>query len=167
MKWKELKIPMMLNRLLAHLILDRSTLPKMSFVSYTPCLMEKIDGTVTEGCYSKDFRGSLQEVTRARLFEANFETTDDIWGNGRYSTEDKFYAIMEKVHHFTGLDVSFEISQMLAFDAFILNEDCHTNNIHFLYNPKLDTWQLAPIFDNGLSLLSDIKDYPLVKLINY
>lgn len=150
----------------AYLILDSSTLPKMSFISYTPCLIEKSDGTVTEGCYSKDFRGGLQEVTLERLFEANFDTTDDILGNVRYSTEDKFLAIMEKVHHFTGLDVSFEISQMLAFDAFILNEDRHTNNIQFLYDSKSNTWQLAPIFDNGLSLLSDTKDYPLVKPIS-
>jgi hypothetical protein len=70
---------------------------------------------------------------------------------------------MEKVHHFTGLDISHEIAQMLAFDAFILNEDRHTNNILFLFNPNTEAWQLAPLFDHGLSLLSDLKDYPLDK----
>jgi hypothetical protein len=150
----------------ASLILSCSTLPKNSFVSYTPCLIEKYDGTVTEGCYSKDFRGSLQEVSLERLFEANFETTDDILTNRRYSTIDKFQAIMEKIHTFTGLDVSNEIAQMLAFDAFILNEDRHTNNILFLYHPTTGEWQLAPIFDHGLSLMSDIKDYPLNKPIS-
>jgi hypothetical protein len=147
----------------AYLILNSSTLPKISFVPYIPCLIEKHDGTVSEGCYSKDFRGSLQEITLERLFEANFETTDDILNNIRYSTEDKFYSIMDKVYHFTGLDVSHKVAQMLAFDAFILNEDRHTNNILFLFDPKTETWQLAPIFDHGLSLLSDIKDYPLSK----
>ncbi len=147
----------------AYLILNCSTLPKASFVSYTPCLIVKYDGTVTEGCYSKDFRGPLQEVTLERLFEANFETTDDVLTKTGYSTQDKFSAIMDKVHHFTGLDVSYEIAQMLAFDAFILNEDRHTNNILFLFNPKTEAWQLAPIFDHGLSLLSDLKDYPLGK----
>jgi hypothetical protein len=44
----------------------------------TLCLIEKPDGTVTEDCYSKDFRGSLQEVTLERFFKTNFETTDDI-----------------------------------------------------------------------------------------
>lgn len=150
----------------AFLILDSSNLPKTSFIPYTPCIIKKSDGTVTEGCYSNDFRGSLQEVTLERLFEVNFETTDDILGNGRYSTEDKFNAVLEKVHLFTGQDVSLEISQMLAFDAFILNEDRHTNNILFLYNPITAVWKLAPIFDNGLSLLSDLKDYPMSKPID-
>ncbi|WP_181833261.1 hypothetical protein [Bacillus taeanensis] len=132
----------------ASLVLDSSTLPKTSFVPYVPCLIEKHDGTVVEGCYSIDFRGHLQEVTLERLFEANFETTDEILTNTRCSTADKFNAIMEKAHQFTGLDVSDKIAQMLAFDAFILNEDRHTNNLLFL-------------FDHGLSLLSDVKDYPL------
>ena len=118
----------------AYLILDCSTLPRTSFVSYTPC-----------------------------LFEAHFETTDDILNHTPYSTIDKFKAIMDKVHLFTELDVSLEVAQMLAFDALILNEDRHTNNILFLFNPVKEVWQLAPIFDHGLSLLSDLKDYPLDK----
>jgi hypothetical protein len=145
----------------SYLVLSCSTLPKTSYVAYTPCLIEKPDGTIAKGCYSKDFRGSLQEVSLERLFEANFETTDEILSNVRYSTKDKFHALMEKVQQFTGLDISSEVSQMLAFDAFILNEDRHTNNILFLYNSKKEKWQLSPIFDNGLSLLSDVKDYPL------
>lgn len=145
----------------ASLILECSTLPKTSFVSYTPCLIEKPDGVIVEGCYSNDFRGHLQEVTLERLFEANFETTNDILSNTRYSTEDKFHFIMDKVFRFTGLDVSQKLAQMLAFDALILNEDRHTNNILFLFDSKTEAWQLAPFFDHGLSLLSDVKDYPL------
>ncbi|KIY22451.1 hypothetical protein [Mesobacillus subterraneus] len=137
------------------LVLDSSTLPKNSFIPYIPCLIEKQDGTVKEGCYSVDFRGHLQEVTLERLFEANFETTDDILNNTRYSVEDRFHLITDKVHQFTGLDVSHQIAQMLAFDTFILNEDRHTNNIFLLFDPKMEAWQLAPIFDHGLSLLSD------------
>ncbi|OXS78715.1 hypothetical protein B1B05_08995 [Domibacillus enclensis] len=66
---------------------------------------------------------------------------------------------MEQVQTFTGLDVRMEVARMLAFDALILNEDRHTNNILFLYDPFEKTWQLTPLFDNGLSLLSDEKDY--------
>ena len=53
------------------------------------------------------------------------------------------------------------LTKMLAFDALVLNEDRHTNNLLFLYDFKLDTWKLAPLFDHGLSLLSDVKDYPI------
>lgn len=143
------------------LLLESSTIPSTSYVTYTPCFIEKPDGTVKEGCYSRDFRGKLQEVTLERIFEANFETTDNILNNDRFSTKIKFQLIIEKIHQYTGLEVSHEISQMLALDAFILNEDRHTNNILFLYNPKSGKWKLAPIFDNGLGLLSDTKDYPL------
>ncbi|WP_373894729.1 hypothetical protein ACUL41_17475 [Virgibacillus natechei] len=142
------------------LVLQSSTIPSTSYVSYTPCLIEMPDGTVKESCYSKDFRGTLQEVTLERLFEAIFETTNDILNNERYSTDNKFQLIMKKIYQFTGLGVSHEISQMLAFDAFILNEDRHTNNILFLFDPNSGNWKLAPIFDNGLSLLSNVKDYP-------
>ena len=58
------------------------------------------------------------------------------------------------------------LTKTLAFDALILNEDRHTNNLLFLYHFKLDTWKLAPLFDHGLSLLSDVKDYPLGVDIN-
>ena len=52
-------------------------------------------------------------------------------------------------------------SFLLAIDAFFLNEDRHTNNIAVIRNEKTKEFKMAPIFDNGLSLLSDINDYEL------
>lgn len=98
-------------------------------------------------------------MTLERLFEANFTSTDPILYDKSLSTLEKFEQIMQQVEVFTGLNVRAEIARLLAFDALILNEDRHTNNIVFLYNPIKKTWRLAPIFDNGLSLLSDEKDY--------
>jgi len=71
--------------------------------------------------------------------------------------------LTKKIQEYTGLNVSTELARVLAFDALILNEDRHTNNILFLYDPIQKSWELAPIFDHGLSFLSDIKDYPLGK----
>ena len=147
----------------ATLLLKSTTLHHSQFVSYTPCRIEEANGNMSEGCYSLDFRGVKQEVTLERLFEANYSTTDPILNDIRYSTEDKFKMMIEQIQDFTHLDLSVEIGRMLAFDAFILNEDRHTNNILFLYEPSTQQWELAPIFDNGLSLLSDLKDYPLGK----
>lgn len=144
---------------LASLILDHSTLQKKDYVKYYPCEIVLPDGDTSIGCYSYDFRGKLQEVTLERLFEANFTSTDPILNDKSLSTGEKFEQIMQQVQHFTGLDVRLDIARLLAFDALILNEDRHTNNILFLYNPVEKLWQLAPIFDNGLSLLSDEKDY--------
>ncbi|OAH58704.1 hypothetical protein AWH48_17085 [Domibacillus aminovorans] len=144
------------------LILECSTLTSEEYVSYTPCLLAFPDGHESIGCYSNDFRGlQKQEVSLERLFESNFESTSDIFDNKNYSTVDKFQALTEKIHVFTGLDTRKALARMLAFDAFILNEDRHTNNILFLYHTKENTWQLAPMFDHGLSLLSDVKDYPM------
>ncbi|WP_342528201.1 hypothetical protein MKY84_04990 [Chryseomicrobium sp. FSL W7-1435] len=152
--------------MLASLLLENSTLHKEDYVSYHPCKIELPSGEVTKGCYSYDFRGRLQEVTLERLFEANFTSTDAILNNTNLSTHQKFEAVFQKVEEFTGLNVRLEVSRLLAFDALILNEDRHTNNIVFLYNASEEEWQLAPIFDNGLSLLSDVKDYPVSRPIS-
>lgn len=151
----------------ASLILSASSLPFLEYVSYTPCPLVFADGRESSGCYSEDFRGLYkQEVSLERLFEANFESTADLLGHRTYSTADKFTALTEKIHQFTGLDTTHTLSRMFAFDAFILNEDRHTNNILFLYDIKEASWQLAPMFDHGLSLLSDTKDYPMSVDIN-
>ncbi len=144
---------------LATLVLSCSTLQEKKYVKYYPCEIILPDGELSRGCYSEDFRGKLQEVTLERLFEANFTSTNPILNDTSLSTTEKFEQIMEQVQNFTGLNVREEITRLLAFDALILNEDRHTNNILFLYNPLDKVWQLAPIFDNGLSLLSDEKDY--------
>lgn len=144
---------------LASLVLACSTLQEKDYVKYYPCEIVLPNGETSIGCYSHDFRGKLQEVTLERLFEANFTSTDPILYDISLSTMEKFEQIIQQVKVFTGLNIRAEISRLLAFDALILNEDRHTNNILFLYNPVEKTWQLAPIFDNGLSLLSDEKDY--------
>lgn len=147
----------------ASLVLEHSTLKKTDYVAYHLCEIILPDGEKSEGCYSFDFRGKLQEVTLERLFEANFTSTDAILNDKGLSTFEKFEQIMQQVQEFIGLDVRTEIARLLAFDALILNEDRHTNNILFLYDPVNNTWQLALIFDNGLSLLSDEKDYTVGK----
>jgi hypothetical protein len=149
--------------ILASLVLSCTTLVPDAYVTYYSCLIELPGGEPSVGCYSHDFRGKLQEVTLERLFEANFTSTDLILDNKSLSTADKFEQVMAQIAQFTGLDVRLDIARLLAFDALILNEDRHTNNILFLYSPTEKSWQLAPIFDNGLSFLSDEKDYELGK----
>lgn len=145
---------------LASLILSCSTLTEREYVKYHLCEILLPNGETSLGCYSYDFREKWQEVTLERLFEANFSSTDSILNNTALSTEEKFEQLMRQVELYIGSDVRKEVVRMLAFDALILNEDRHTNNILFLYNPMKKSWRLAPIFDNGLSFLSDEKDYP-------
>ena len=146
----------------ASLILKSSTLDPSEYVLYEPCKIQFENGQVAKGCYSFDFRGTeQQEVSLERLFETHFESTSDILENTKLSTKEKIEQVVEKVQLFTKLDIMLPLTRMLAFDSLILNEDRHTNNLLFLYNFKLNTWKLAPLFDHGLSLLSDVKDYPL------
>lgn len=149
-----------LSEYVASLILKSSTLASDEYVVYYPCKLLFPTCQTYFGCYSYDFRDKKQEVTLERLFEMNFQTTSDILSDNRLSTLDKFNIIVEKIKEFTNLDIKNSFARMLAFDALILNEDRHTNNILFLYDINSFTWQLAPLFDHGLSLLSDEKDYP-------
>ena len=66
------------------------------------------------------------------------------------------------VEETTGIkDAGRYFSVLLALDAFFLNEDRHTNNIAVLRDEKTKAFRFAPIFDNGLALLSDTNDYSL------
>ncbi|MEK4091626.1 hypothetical protein MHH85_13245 [Viridibacillus sp. FSL E2-0187] len=66
---------------LTSLVLECSTLTPSKFVVYYPCIIQLADGEQFDGCYSLDFRGTKQEVTIERLFEANFSSTDSITSN--------------------------------------------------------------------------------------
>lgn len=71
--------------------------------------------------------------------------------------------MVDFVEKHTGIrDFGRYLTAMLEVDAFFLNEDRHTNNIAVLYDDTDETYSLCPLFDNGLSLLSDTSlDFPL------
>lgn len=62
-----------------------------------------------------------------------------------------------------------DIYHIIIVDYIIMNRDRHGANIEVLYNEKNNNYSLAPIFDNGLSLLSpsfkdaEIKEYDVLK----
>ncbi len=58
----------------------------------------------------------------------------------------------------TGLDCREYLSQTLTLDMLILNEDRHFHNLGVIRGH--DSYRLAPIFDNGFSLLCDYSRYP-------
>lgn len=55
------------------------------------------------------------------------------------------------------------IYQMLVIDFLILNRDRHGANIEVLQDPKVKAIRLAPIFDNGLSLVCSAKTDDLLE----
>lgn len=74
------------------------------------------------------------------------------------STEERIEVVVNEVKKITGItNFGDYLSFMLSFDQAVLNEDRHFGNICVLKGEN--GYRLCPIFDNGLSLLSDIKDY--------
>lgn len=147
-----------ISEYLASKVLQHSTLEPHEYVNYGLCWVEKEKGVLVKGCYSEDFTKNDQTIlTLARLLETlQYQTRGRVWKNG--TPLEKMTEVIDAVHKATDYDMTDYLRKVFTLDALILNEDRHLNNIAFLYNggSELDT---APIFDNGLSLLSDINDY--------
>ncbi len=58
-----------------------------------------------------------------------------------------------------------DIYHILIIDYIIMNRDRHGANIEVLFNNKTKQYHIAPIFDNGLSLLSP--NYKYEDIVNY
>ena len=115
------------------------------------------------GCVSKDFKEDYEMLIPIEKLHRQY------FGKGladaiakEYSVQDKISYTVNFIEETTGLrDVGKYFAVMLTVDAFFLNEDRHTNNIAVLRNEKTKKYRFAPIFDNGLSLLSDTNEYLL------
>lgn len=115
------------------------------------------------GCVSKDFKEDYEMLIPIEKLHRQY------FGKGladaiakKYSVQDKISYTVNFIEEITGLkDVGKYFAVMLTVDAFFLNEDRHTNNIAVLRDEKTKKYRFAPIFDNGLSLLSDTNEYLL------
>ena len=121
----------------------------------------KYDGKEGIGCVSKDFKEDYEMLIPIEKLHRQY------FGKGladaiaeKYSVQDKISYTVNFIEEITGLkDVGEYFAVMLAIDAFFLNEDRHTNNIAVIRDEKTKKYRFAPIFDNGLSLLSDTNEY--------
>jgi hypothetical protein len=121
------------------------------------------DMCVVNGDYatmSKDFLAGLEDETvkslHAIVTGAPIEPMlEKLTGN------ELFRYVREIVHRGIGLDISTpevfrKLSLLLQFDALVLNEDRHFNNIKFVNNGG--AWDLSIAFDFDCSLFSCIED---------
>lgn len=123
----------------------------------------KFDNKISVGCVSDNFRETYEMLVPLEKLHRQY------FGKGfanaiaeKDETADKIKYTVEFVEKVTGLkNVGEYLATILAIDAFFLNEDRHTNNIAVIRNEKTKKFRFAPIFDNGLSLLSDTNDYIL------
>lgn len=84
---------------------------------------------------------------------------DKIKGLSKLNGKDAVSYVIDSVYEITGLNIESYLATTFIIDSIILNEDRHLNNICLIQ--KGSSYRLSPIFDNGLSLLSDLNDYPM------
>ncbi len=141
-------------------MLARSSLS--NFVMYEPVMIQ-MDGRVLPGCASKNFRANHETLIPLERLHRAFKGDGLAKTAGHLPTvEERIGYAVDFVEQVTGLN-SFGryLATVFELDAFLLNEDRHTNNLAVIRNEDTMAFRLCPIFDNGLSLLSDINDYPL------
>lgn len=129
--------------------------PMKDYVPYDLCnIVDK--GKTFIGCCAKEFKEEDEfEITLARTFEKYAISFDRM--TKKMSTKEKFDFIVNTIKDIYKINISKELSLMLALDSFTLNTDRHQNNISFLI--KSEKVRLSPIFDNGLSLLANRHDF--------
>ena len=140
-------------------ILSKSNIK--NFVSYEPAQI-LLEGKKMNGCASKNFKNDNEcLITLEKLHRSYFGTGLADKLAHITNTKDKIKYTVDFVTDITGLkDFEKYLTVMLEIDAIFLNEDRHTNNIAVIRNETTKKYRLCPYFDNGLSLLSDLNDYP-------
>ena len=141
-------------------LLKQSNAP--DFVEYRPIfiLHEK---QKKAGCISKNFREKNEMLVPFERLHRSYK------GQGLASVlsgmqdpEEKIRYTVGFIEQVTGLSgVGEYLTLLLELDSFFLNEDRHTNNLAVIRNEASMKFRLCPIFDNGLSLLSDLFTFPL------
>lgn len=126
---------------------------KTPYLEYRLCKIIE-DGKELNGCISKNFLNTDEcIVTFGRLLTKYGINYDKLMKNK--STKEKVISLIDTLRDITSLDLTQYLKDTLALDAIILNEDRHLNNLAIIYDVKTDRFRECPIFDNGLSLLSD------------
>ena len=138
---------------LSSIILSETNI--QDYVVYEECLINN-----KRGCRSKSFlKNNELFVSLQRLYSTYVggELNDAIFP---LTPRERIEYTLEFINEVTGLEAFDYLGKMLSFDAFILNTDRHFHNIGFTLNTKTREFKLAPVFDNGNSLLVDWTIYP-------
>ena len=133
-----------------------------NFVEYTPVTI-KYNGKELIGCESKNFLKKGEELfTFERLHRAytGKELYKTVWQMN--DVKNRIVYTIDFIEKVTDLkNVGEYLTAISEIDMLFLNEDRHFNNLSVIRNQK-NEFRLSPIFDNGLSFLSDTRiDYPL------
>ncbi len=133
--------------LVSHL-LDFTSLNASEYIRYEAGM---INGE--HGCRSKNFLGRDEElITFYRLYYNLFGKDLSQVINGMDAMEDRIEYVIEFIKQRCDLDVRDYLSKVITLDMLVLNEDRHLNNLAVIMRGNI--FVPAPIFDNGVSLLT-------------
>ncbi len=111
------------------------------------------------GCSSPDFLNPGESIITVQHLIEKIEGKSPAEVLKNKSTEDKIKYTVDLVEKSTGIkDFGKYLTSIIELDAFIYNEDRHFNNIAIVEDNE-GCFRPCPIFDNGASFLSDIKEY--------
>ena len=135
-----------------------------NFVSYNICKMSYQDEPIN-GCSSCDLfanHDGMKLITLHDLILHSTGKTIEKLTRG-HSIEERIEIVVNKVEEITKLKGFGQyLTALLEFDALVLNEDRHFNNIAVLKSQTGLGYDFCPIFDNGAGFLSDITEYKRV-----
>lgn len=139
---------------LASLVLKYSNVN--DYVTYEKCT---INGK--NGCVSKTFLNENESfISFDRLHQLyKGESLNDVIPLID-TIEERIDYVKDFIKYYTELDISDYLSKILSLDALILNVDRHFHNLGIIVNEKEGKYKVAPIFDNGNSLLSNLSRFP-------
>ncbi len=129
-------------------MLKYSTLNPTEYVIYE-------NGYINEvaGCRSRNFLAAGEElITFYRLYYNEFGKDLSQVLAHMMTMEERIEYVMEFVRQSCGLDITDYLKKIFTLDMIILNEDRHLNNLAVVL--RGNTFVSAPIFDNGMSLLT-------------
>lgn len=137
-----------LTEYLVSKFLEFTSLKNEEYISY-----EK--GTIngSNGCRSKNFLGIDDElITFYRLYynEVGKDLSKVI--STMDTMEERIDFVVDFIKESCNLDIREYLSKILTLDMIVLNEDRHLNNLALIM--RGDEFLPAPIFDNGVSLLT-------------
>ena len=149
--------------LLASELLKYIELP-FDYIDYQACKIQEGD-KIYEGCYSYNYlKVNESFVSLASLLEKQYKSVESL--SKKYKGKAFVDFLVAFIKEKTKLDIQDYLGLLTKFDYLILNEDRHLNNINLIYNSQNDSYRVGPVFDNGLSLLSDITVYSITNSIS-
>ena len=126
------------------------------YVSYQKC---SVNGK--SGCSCRDFTCSGEIfLSFQRLFDLYNGGEMEGFLSSMSSPKERIQYTVHFIEETTSLDVRDYLSKTLSLDYLILNPDRHMNNLGVIANQDTGEYRLAPVFDNGAALLSDVLRFP-------